>query len=99
MRRTTLTGRANIQKRCPIPAAAFNLSILMKATIALGNPKPLAAGKRVGKTGPPYWNSSPLDGHKAPSTRLERLPVAKTNFKPRPDRNSPRRCPICSTAS
>jgi transposase len=46
MRRTTLRGIENIQKRYSIAALGYNVSLLMLAFIGVGTPKQCAAGAR-----------------------------------------------------
>jgi transposase len=47
MRRTTLRGRENIQKRYSIAALGYNLSLAMRHLFGIGTPKQLAASKKA----------------------------------------------------
>jgi hypothetical protein len=46
MRRTTLRGRENIQKRYSIAALGYNLSLAMRHLFGIGTPKQLAAASK-----------------------------------------------------
>ena len=47
MRRTTLRGWENLNKRFMLAAAFYNLSQLMRKLFGIGTPKQLAAGRRL----------------------------------------------------
>jgi hypothetical protein len=47
MRRTTLRGRENLNKRFKLAAAVYNLSQLMRKLFGIGTPKQLAASGRL----------------------------------------------------
>ena len=51
MRRTTLRGLKNINKRYRLAAAAFNLSVIMRIKFGYGTVKQFVAGNKVGKVG------------------------------------------------
>lgn len=51
MRRTTLRGLKNINKRYRLAAAAFNLSVIMRKKFGYGTLKQFVAGNKAGKGG------------------------------------------------
>lgn len=44
MRRTTLRGRENIEKRYKIAVLGYNMSLAMRTVFGIGTPKQCAAG-------------------------------------------------------
>jgi hypothetical protein len=51
MRRTTLRGWQNLNKRYKLAAAFYNLSQLMRQLFGFGTPKQLAAARQRGRSG------------------------------------------------